>query len=203
MYSEARIISHSTRRDEIVHIASCLFKDKGYAATTMREIAEKIGIEAASMYNHIKGKDEILHDICFRIARAYEQKMSEILESPMDTIDSVKHIIRSHIDIICQDPNGVSVANHEWKHLSEPAHSEYKMARDKYEAQILAILEKGIKEGVIQNLPPHIILYTILSALRWVEIAYKPGKEWKPELLEDTISTILLQGIVSKENLNP
>lgn len=185
-----------TRREEIVEEAARLFKQKGFAATTMREIAEQVGMEAASMYNHIKGKDELLRDICFRVADAYQTRMNEISNLSMSTMEALRHIIRSHIDIICQDVNGVFVANQEWRHLSEPAQSEYKQARDLYEQKMLRVLEDGMREGVLRTLPTPIVLYTILSALRWLEVAYRPGKEWQPEILEDTISEVILQGIV-------
>ena len=48
------------RKLEIITIASALFKDKGFSAVTMRDIAKAMGIKAASLYNHIKNKEEII-----------------------------------------------------------------------------------------------------------------------------------------------
>ena len=49
-----------TRKEEIIHVASQLFKDRGYSAVSMRDIAKELGIKAASLYNHIEGKQELL-----------------------------------------------------------------------------------------------------------------------------------------------
>ena len=56
------------RKLEIIAIASALFKDKGYSAVTMRDIAKAMGIKAASLYNHIKNKEEILTFIIISLA---------------------------------------------------------------------------------------------------------------------------------------
>ena len=47
-----------------------MFKDKGFAASSMRDLAETVGIEAASLYNHIKSKSEILQEIIFHEKRS-------------------------------------------------------------------------------------------------------------------------------------
>ena len=56
------------RKTEIINIAAKLFKEKGYSAVTVRDIANAMNIKAASLYNHIKSKQEILVLIIINIA---------------------------------------------------------------------------------------------------------------------------------------
>jgi TetR/AcrR family transcriptional regulator, cholesterol catabolism regulator len=186
---------NTTRREEIVEAAARLFKQKGYAATTMREIAEQVGMEAASMYNHIKGKEDLLTDICFRISDTYIAQLNEI-ETTMDTpIDKLKALIRLHIRIVFDDPNGISVANNEWKHLPEVALTQFKAARRDYETRFANIIELGIEKGDINPINSKVALFTILSATRWVELWYKPERDISPQTLEDNIILMLLNGL--------
>ena len=53
-----------SRKDVIVTKAATLFREKGFKAASMRDLAESVGVEAASLYNHIKSKTELLHEIC-------------------------------------------------------------------------------------------------------------------------------------------
>ena len=67
------------RKEQITSVASKLFKDKGYEATSMRDIANELGIEAASLYHHIKSKEEILTGICLEMADKFIRNPSEVV----------------------------------------------------------------------------------------------------------------------------
>ena len=68
------------RKLEIIGIASALFKEKGFSAVTMRDIAKAMGIKAASLYNHIKNKEEILTFIIISLAEEFINGIDEIKE---------------------------------------------------------------------------------------------------------------------------
>ena len=68
-----------TRKEEIVRTAEMLFKKKGYTAVTMRDIAQAMGIKAASLYNHIQSKQQILSDIIINIGEQSTAGMKEIV----------------------------------------------------------------------------------------------------------------------------
>lgn len=184
-----------TRRDEIVAISAKLFKQKGYSATTMREIAEQVGMEAASMYNHIKGKDEILTEICFRIADEYIAQLTNIEANVKSPIEKLKELIRLHIRIVFEDSDGISVANNEWKHLPEAALTQFKKARRDYETRFAKIIEEGIEKGEINNVNVSVALFTILSSVRWVELWYRTDRDISPKVLEDNIVHLLMNGL--------
>ncbi|RYF93648.1 MAG: TetR/AcrR family transcriptional regulator, partial [Chitinophagaceae bacterium] len=69
----SKIKSHKngTRKDVIIAKAARLFREKGYSASSMRDLAEEVGVEAASLYNHISSKAEILQEICFKVANKF------------------------------------------------------------------------------------------------------------------------------------
>ena len=63
--------ANGTKKDAIIKKAAALFRNKGFKATSMRELAEKIGVEAPSLYNHIGSKSELLQAICFKVAEDF------------------------------------------------------------------------------------------------------------------------------------
>ena len=69
---------NSSKKDVITQKASALFRKKGFTATSMRDIAEAIGVEAPSLYNHIESKNAILKDICFRIAHLFTGNLRKV-----------------------------------------------------------------------------------------------------------------------------
>src|ERR1043166_6128824 len=69
---------NTNRKEQIIATAARLFKKDGYAATSMRDIAAALEIEAASLYHHIKSKEEILESICFDMADKFLNGMREV-----------------------------------------------------------------------------------------------------------------------------
>ncbi len=188
----------TTKRDLILKEAAQLFKQKGYGGTSMRDLAEKVGIEASSMYNHIRSKDEILEQICYSIANSYLSQIEEIEQQEGSFTEKIKALIRLHIRIMISNGAEVSVANNDWKYLSEDKLKQFKELRRTYEKKFAALLEKGTAAAEFENVNTSVALFTILSAVRWVELWYKPNRGISAPELEDSIITILLNGLEKK-----
>jgi len=187
-----------SKRQIILEEAAKLFKDKGYGGTSMRDIAGQVGMEAASMYNHIKSKDEILDSICFRISDVYIAHLHEVEQLPLSFGEKVRVLIRLHIQLMVEDGPAVSVANHDWKYLPSARLNEFTVARRQYEKGFAALIAEGIAAGEFTAVNPTVALFTILSAVRWVELWFQPGRSLSAQELEDHIITMLLNGLEKK-----
>ena len=185
----------SAKRELILAEAAKLFKDRGYSGTSMRDLAGQVGMEAASMYNHIKSKDELLDIICFRISDMYISQLLDIEHTDSPYSDKIRALVRLHIRLMVEDGAAVSVANHDWKYLPEPRLTEFKQARKNYEKGFAALIEAGITAGEFRPVNASVALFTVLSAVRWVELWYRPGRGLTAQELENDIITVLLGGL--------
>ena len=188
-------MAKQSRKELIIKEAAIIFKQKGYSATSMRELAEKVGIEAASLYNHIRSKDEILEEICFSVAHEYLSFITEIEEATSSHSDKLSRLIETHVKLMIERPNEVSVANNDWKNLSDPKKKLYKEVRKGYENRIANILTKGMQTGEFKEINVSVALFTLLSSLRWIELWYKPNREISPEELQADLTTFLVNGL--------
>ena len=68
---------NASKKDIILKKAALLFKTKGFNAASMRELAEAVGVEAPSLYNHIGSKSELLQAICFKVAIEFTTQLDE------------------------------------------------------------------------------------------------------------------------------
>lgn len=183
------------RREEIIEMSALLFREKGFKATSTRDIAEKVGMEAASMYNHIHSKHEILETICFRVSDRYFLELSNIEDSDLLPLQKVQAIIRAHVKTLTLDGCYVSVANNEWRQLKDNSLIKFRETKKEYEKRVAAIIQEGVEAGTIKRLNVSVILFTLLSSLRWIEYWFNDRREISPDVLEENLINILINGI--------
>src|SRR6201999_4160017 len=88
---------NSTKKEVIIEKASRLFREKGFGAASMRDLAEHVGVEAASLYNHIQSKSEILQTICFKVANEFLSHLEAVQAGAEPILRKLELIIRFHI----------------------------------------------------------------------------------------------------------
>ena len=184
------------RKTEIVNIAATLFKDKGYSAVTMRDIAQAMNIKAASLYNHIRSKHEILVLIIIAIAEEYTHTISSIVESDENAIEKLEKVVQLHIDITVRNPEALASLNNDWMHLPKAELAYFLKMREEYEEMFRSIVTKGIQDGEIKNSNPEVIIFSMLSTLRTLYLWYGKKNDFNSKSLTDNLSKVLLRGIV-------
>lgn len=188
---------NATKKDVITQKAAGLFITRGYNATSMRELAQSVGVEAPSLYNHIGSKSELLRDICSRIAKAFTSHLDEVEKLPITNTARLENIIRFHIRMMLEQYDEVFVANHEWKHLPEPELNEFLNHRRNYEKRLVNLVEKGIREKEFRNINPYVAVLTFLSAVRGLEFWHRHKKNVSSTELEEGMIIHLLKGLIN------
>lgn len=183
-----------TRKHEIVTTAAKLFKEKGYSAVTMRDLATAMGIKAASLYNHIISKQDILKAIIIAIAEEFTLGMDAIIQSNDATIDKLKQIVALHVKITAHNPNGMASLNNDWMHLEDQLEYYLKLRND-YEANFLRVINEGILSSEIKNSPPEIIMFSMLSTLRSLYLWIPKKEDLNATDLANSLSEVLIEGI--------
>lgn len=184
------------RKTEIITVAAQLFKDKGYSAVTMRDIAQAMDIKAASLYNHIKSKQEILVLIVIEIAEEFTATMNEVVASSESTIKKIEKVIQLHIDITLRDANALACLNNDWMHLADSELTYFIKMREEYENNFRTIIKKGMEEGTIAKLNLEVIIFSTLSTLRTLYLWYGKKKSPDAAILKTNMIQVLLNGII-------
>ncbi len=194
--AKIKVQANGTKKDIILKNAAALFRKKGFTATSVRELAESLGIEAPSLYNPIGSKVELLQEICFAVAEDYTAKMNIIMDSTENAAQKMEAVIRFHVRKLSTDFDRVFVSDHEWKQLPKKKLEEFLMFRRSYEKHMIDIITEGIDKKIFKNLLPNITVLTILSAVRGLELTQKHKNEFTIEQLEDNMVQHLLNGII-------
>ena len=190
-----KIEKNSSRKEVIVTKAAALFREKGFKAASMRDLAESVGVEAASLYNHIKSKTELLHELCFGVANRFMHKMDEVESEKITAIEKVEELIRFHIDEMIHHYEEVYVSDREWKHLADPYLSNFQNQRRMYRKRFAAIIETGIRNKEIKKIDAPTAVLILLHAIGGIESWHRSTQKISAEALTDNMITILVGGL--------
>lgn len=187
-----------SRKEVIVTKAASLFREKGFKAASMRDLAEAVGVEAASLYNHIKSKTELLHELCFSVANRFLHKIDEVELEKTSSIEKIEKLLRFHINEMIHHYEEVYVSDREWKHLSDPYLSNFQNQRRIYRKRFAAIIENGIKQKEIKSIDAPTAVLIMLHAISGIESWHRSVQKISAEELEENMISILVGGLVNR-----
>lgn len=185
----------SSKKELILRRAAAMFREKGFAATSMRDLAEMVGIEAASLYNHIRSKNEILEAICFDVANIFNTNIESIEAGDDKSIIKIEKLLRFHIRQMIENYEEVYVSDREWKHLEEPYLSNFQTQRRNYRKKFAAIIEEGIRLNEIRNIDAPTAVLIILHAVSGIESWHRSKAKISAGELEDNMVMIMTDGL--------
>lgn len=181
----------STKKKEIVEAAAKLFEERGYAAASMRDVAESVNLTVSSLYNHIKGKDDLLRLICFGNSERFHDGITDVEKRGNNDKEKLRMVVRLHIEMALEHSTTVTVFNDEWKHLAEPYLSFFKELRRSYEQRVLKLIEAGLRAAGKEQRDALLSMYTMLSSVHWLHYSafYRnhPDRSQVVQQLEDMI----------------
>ncbi|MER8224919.1 TetR/AcrR family transcriptional regulator [Streptomyces sp. NPDC094143] len=150
------------------------FAERGYHATTTRDIAGRAGMSPAALYIHYKTKEELLH----RISRIGHEKALEILRtasrregSPTERLaDAVSSFVRWHAG----GRTTARVVQYELDSLGPDARAEILALRRQVDAEVRGIIEEGVRSGEFEVIDVHGTTLAVLSlcidVARWFNV---------------------------------
>lgn len=185
----------ASKKELIILRASAMFREKGFPATSMRDLADVVGIEAASLYNHIQSKLEILQNIINRTANDCNIHLDSLETTRLTSIQKIESIIRFHVQMMIGRFDDYTVMINEWIHLSEPYYTDFIIQRRNYVQQLEHVIQQGIDKKEIKPVLPYIAVLTILSSVRGLEFWHRSKKKVSPQKLEDNMVTFLIEGL--------
>jgi AcrR family transcriptional regulator len=185
----------ASKKEFILKKAAQMFREKGFAATSMRDLAETVGIEAASLYNHIRSKNEMLESICFDVANRFTIFMDELESGNQGTIKKIDTLLRFHIKQMIESFEEVIVCDREWKHLDEPYLSNFHNQRRSYRKRFAAIIEEGISKNEIKKIDAPTAVLIMLHSVNGIESWHRSTAKISAKDLEDNMVLIMVEGL--------
>ncbi len=189
-------MTNLSRKEQVIRKAAELFRQKGYAASSMRDLAQMLGIEAASLYSHIKSKEEILRTLCFDMAAEFRASLVEVEQQDVSASEKLRRGIIGHIQVMARDLTASAVFMNEHRHLSQPYLRDFLLLRINYINRFKRIIEAGMQSGEFKDtIDKKLAVMTLFSSLNWMPMWYDPVGTIEPIELGRQLADMLVNGL--------
>jgi len=180
-------------------MAAQVFNERGFAASTLDEVAERLKITKPTLYYYVKSKDEILYE-CVRMGLTMLQEAIQTAgASGGSALDKLVVAMRKYAEIVTMD-FGMCLIRVGEDPL--PLESQRKLRRIKaaIDREFRELIRQGIGEGSINNCDPKITAFALAGALSWIGRWYRPDGDLSPPQIAEHFIALLVNGLCGVES---
>ena len=185
----------TTRRQQIEDVASALFREHGYAGTSVRDIAQALNLQGGSLYAHVASKEDVLWSIVTRAADAFHGLVGPIAATNAPAASRLREMIRAHVAVVTGSQRDAAVFLHEWRLLSTERRFALAARRDNYEALFRRVIAEGSAAGAFRQVDSKLTAMAILSALNGIATWYRPDGTLTADQIADAHADLFLHAL--------
>ncbi len=194
-----RAQQRALKRQAVLRTAAQLFNEKGYAASTLDEVAERLGVSKPTVYYYVDSKDAILLECVRAGLEMLQRAIREVDARGGRAIDKLDAAMRAYVDIVTQD-FGMLVIRVGEESLPPEARQKVRRMKAGLDMEFRELIRQGIDEGSIVPCDPRLAAFTLAGALSWIGRWYRPDGGLDPKAIADHCIGVLMQGL-SRESV--
>jgi AcrR family transcriptional regulator len=182
-------------RRQILSGAAELFMERGYDATSVREIGEHLDISQSSLYYHAKNKPQILVDLNTEFMSGLVEAIDRIAARDASSVEKLTEVIHELLSAIAENQAVVTVVLHERRSLPPESAAEIQALRDRVDAAIDSIIQAGIDDETFASVDPHMARLALTGMTNWAYTWYQPSGPLSADEISRSFASFLLDGI--------
>jgi AcrR family transcriptional regulator len=184
------------RSEEVYRAALRLFREKGYHATSMQDIAEAVGLYKGSLYHYIGGKEDLLVQVFERAMGTLLGDVERIVaDSSLGPSAQLRLIVQAHVTCVSENLDALTVYLHEFRALAGASLANVRAQRDRYAQLVGEIVGRGVRLGEFQTADVGIATLGLLGMCNWVCQWYQPDGRLGPAQIGGYFADLVLGGL--------
>ena len=185
--------------EAITKAALALFAQRGYAAVSMRAIAQEVGIQVGALYNHFATKQDVLARVMVGHMKELLSAWDQAREGANTPVEKLEAFVRFHVRYHMTRHDGVFTSFMELRSLEPENYAQLEALRKRYEYDVRDILEEGAKSGDFQITDPHVSAMILLSMLMGVTNCFKQGGRLNKDEVEEIYLAMAFRAVCCEE----
>lgn len=191
------------RRQEIMLVMAEVVAVKGYDATTLDDVAERMNCSKAVIYYQFRSKEELYVELTREVIETAITRLSEIIarDEPPDV--QIREAVTDLVRMGFRPQHYATIRTGRPGSLQEASHAFLRSLDRKYDALFTQLVTRGMEAGVIEVRDKHLVTFTLINAAHSVFRWFRPGGALSPELLEKEVPAMLLEGVLVRPGKRP
>jgi TetR/AcrR family transcriptional regulator, cholesterol catabolism regulator len=186
------------RSEELLRLAARIFAERGFATTTIRDIADKGNILSGSLYHHFDSKESMLDMILRPYFVELDSLVAEINKDRAAAVDKVGRLIRETHLLSTRYRDAALIYSHDGVIL-RPLFPYIVETLERLERLWIKTLRSGVRDGSFaRDLNPAVVYRTIIGATSYATQWFQPGGGLTIEQIADLQTRIFLDGLTSR-----
>ena len=185
----------SPREEEILTAAARIFREKGYHGTSVRDIAESVGLLKGSLYHYIRSKEELLARLFEGALEETVHELEEIATREATPTERLGEMVRAYVRSVTANLDTVGLYLREWRSLPPPQLTRLRARRRAMRTLFETVLSDGQRRHEFAAGDPKISALAILGMCNWLYEWYRPRGRLRPEQLADELAVRALRSV--------
>lgn len=189
----------SERVRSLLDIGARLFAEKGFDATSMRDISSAAGVSKALLYHHFSSKDEIYARISFMATQHLNTFVDDRIPDDGTPEERIRAFMIAAATFFSQHRAAWIAASNAFWSDPDRHRMELRIARRRqFEQKLRDLVREGIEAGTFADVDPAMAGRLILSGINWMHRWYDPEKGLTAEEIVDQYADMILNGIIKR-----
>lgn len=190
------------QRSDIISAAAQIFREKGYQAASMQDIAQAVHLQKASLYHHVESKQEILLTILNQALDLLIEDMQSVVAMDLPADDKLRQAIRVYVGRIAGEADLAAVLLLEYRSLEPGLRQRHIRRRDRYEELWRKLIRQGVESGRFRRVDEKFAAFALLGIQNWMITWFRQGGGKKPAELADFFADLIMRGLESQPEMD-
>jgi AcrR family transcriptional regulator len=186
-------------RDDILDAAAQIFREKGYHAASMQDIAARVNLQKASLYHHVASKQEILLSLLDRALDLLTLQIEQVLDPALPPDQNLRQAMQAYLQAMLDHRDLAAVLLLEHRSLDPQYQARHIPRRDRFERLWRDLIQAGIERGVFTCSDPALASKAVLGVMNWSITWYKPKGMLSPAEIAGQFAGLFLNGLLVRE----
>lgn len=195
--ARSRNEEREVKREAVLRTAAQLFNEKGFHATSLDEVAERLHVTKPTLYYYVKNKDEILFECVRSGLEMVTQALAEVEASGGSALDKLLMCMRAYARVVTMD-FGMCVIRVGEDPLPPASRRKLRRLKAEIDGVFRRLVEQGIAEGSIAPCDPKLAAFTLAGAISWIGRWYRPDGALSAQAVTEQCIAVLMQGLLHR-----